>query len=405
VTKNNKFSRRTFLGMTALAGAGAAMGIMNPSRTSFAQNGTPAATAAATAGPLPPPPAFGPIDLKTAGGMDALIAAAKKEAALSTIALPNDWANYGEIKKHFFAKYNFLTLTDLNPDGSSAQEIEAIKANAGNTGPQNPDVIDVGFIWGDSAKSDKILQPYKVATWDTMPDSIKDADGYWYGDYFGTMVLEVNSDVVKNVPQDFADLLKPEYKGQIAMSGDPTGANQAIYAVWAAALANGGSLDDPTPGLNFFKQLAQSGNLVGAIAKPATIAKGETPITLRWDYNALSNRDANKDSVTITVVYPKSGTIAGVYIQAISAYAPRPNAARLWMEYLYSDEGQLLWLKGYAKPARFDDLQKRSAIPDDLLKALPKSDVKVAFPTVAQITAAIAKIKTGWPTVVGVAVS
>src|SRR5258708_36010502 len=159
------------------------------------------------------------------------------------------------------------------------------------------------------------------------------------------------------------------------------------------------------PGLNFFKQLAQSGNLVGAIAKPATIAKGETPITLRWDYNALSNRDANKDSVTISVVYPKNGTIAGVYIQAISAYAPRPNAARLWMEYLYSDEGQLLWLKGYAKPARFDDLQKRKAIPDDLLKALPKSDVKVAFPTVAQITAAIDKIKKGWPTIVGVAVS
>jgi len=110
--------------------------------------------------------------------MDALVAAAKKEAALSTIALPNDWANYGEIKKSFFAKYNFLTLTDLNPDGNSAQEIEAIKANAGNTGPQNPDVIDVGFIWGDSAKSDKILQPYKVATWDTIPASIKDADSH-----------------------------------------------------------------------------------------------------------------------------------------------------------------------------------------------------------------------------------
>src|SRR5258708_34252151 len=150
------------------------------------------------------------------------------------------------------------------------------------------------------------------------------------------------------------------------------------------------------PGLNFFKQLAQSGNLVGAIAKPATIAKGETPITLRWDYNALSNRDANKDSVTISVVYPKSGTIAGVYIQAISAYAPRPNAARLWMEYLYSDEGQLLWLKGYAKPIRFDDLQSRKVIPDDVMKKLPNSGISIGFPTIDQINKALADIKANW---------
>ncbi|MEI7771838.1 MAG: extracellular solute-binding protein, partial [Chloroflexales bacterium] len=322
----------------------------------------------------------------------------------STIALPDDWANYGEMKKAFLAKYPFLKHNDLNPDGSSAQEVEAIKANAGNTGPQNPDVIDVGFTWGDQAKGEKLLQPYKVATWDSIPAALKDADGYWVADYYGVMAFEVNTDVVKNVPQDWADLLKPEYKGQIALAGDPTGSGQAINAVWAAALGNGGSLDDPTAGLEFFKKLNDMGNLLPVIAKPATIAKGETPIALRWDYNALANRDSTAGNPVIAVVVPKSGTIAGVYVQAISAYAPRPHAARLWMEFLYSDEGQLIWLKGYASPARLDDLKERKAIPAELLAKLPTTSAPVAIPTGPQIAAATDKIKAGWPTIVGATV-
>jgi putative spermidine/putrescine transport system substrate-binding protein len=363
-----------------------------------------AATEAPTAAALPAAPAAGPIDLAAAGGMDKLIELAKAEAELSTIALPDDWANYGEMKKAFLAKYPFLKHNDLNPDGSSAQEVEAIKANAGNKGPQNPDVIDVGFTWGDQAKGEKLLQPYKVAGWDTIPAALKDGDGFWVADYYGVMAFEVNTQIVTNVPQDWADLLKPEYKGQIALAGDPTGSGQAINAVWAAALGNGGSLDDPTPGLEFFKKLNDSGNLLPVVAKPATIAKGETPIALRWDYNALANRDSTAGNPEIAVIVPKSGSLAGVYVQAISAYAPRPHAARLWMEFLYSDEGQLIWLKGYASPARLDDLKKRNVIPAELLAKLPTTTAPVAVPTGAQIAAATDKIKTGWPTIVGATV-
>ncbi len=389
----HSISRRHFLQMSALTGVGLTAFAMN-SRLAFAQTAAP--------NPLPAAPAPGPIDLKAAGGMDALVEAAKKEAALSTIALPDDWANYGQMKKEFFAKYPFLKYSDLNPDGSSGDEVEAIKANAGNKGPQNPDVIDVGFIWGQLAKGQSLLQPYKVATWDTIPDALKDKDGYYYGNYYGTMAFEVNTTAVKNVPQDWADLLKPEYKGQIAISGDPTSASQAIHAVWAASIGNGSAVDDAAPGLEFFKKLAESGNLVPVVASPAGVAKGETPIALRWDYNALSNRDANKDTVTIAVVYPKSGSIAGVYLNGISAYAPRPYAARLWQEYIYSDAGQLTFLNGYAKPVRFDDLQKRAVIPAELAAKLPKADIKVAFPTVEQISKVLDAIKTGWPSIVGV---
>ena len=391
----------------APAAGGAATAMPEATAAAAPAAATAAAPAAATAAPaaqLPAAPAAGPIDAKTAGGLEALVEAAKKEAELSTIALPDDWANYGEVKKAFLAKYPFLKHNDLTPDASSAQEIEAIKANAGNNGPQNPDVVDVAFVFGDQGKADKLFQPYKVETWDSIPASLKDADGYWYADYYGVMTFEVNTAVVQNVPQDWADLLKPEYKGQIALAGDPTGSGQAINAVWAAALGNGGSLDDAMPGLEFFKKLNDAGNLLPVIAKPATIAKGETPIALRWDYNALANRDASAGNPEIAVVVPKSGSLAGVYVQAISAYSPRPNAARLWMEFLYSDEGQLLWLKGYASPARFDDLKKNNKIPADLLAKLPSTDVKIGIPSGEQINKATDAIKKGWPTVVGATV-
>src|SRR5690349_4274225 len=171
--------------------------------------------------------------------MSALVDAAKKEGTLTTIALPHDWCNYGAVIDGFKAKYG-LQVNELNPDAGSGDEVEAIKANKDNKGPQAPDVIDVGFAFGSSSKADSLIQPYKVSTWDSIPADAKDADGYWYGDYYGVLSFLVNTDVVKNVPQDWADLLKPDYVSQVGVSGDPRTSNQAIQTVYAAALANGG---------------------------------------------------------------------------------------------------------------------------------------------------------------------
>src|SRR6478736_6037657 len=173
-----------------------------------------------------------------AAGMDDLVAAAKKEGTLTTIALPHDWCGYGDVIAGFKAKYG-LEVNELNPDAGSGDEIEAIKANKGNTGPQAPDVIDVGLSFGPSAKADGLIQPYKVSTWDSIPDSAKDADGFWYGDYYGVLSFIVNDDLVKNAPKTWADLMKPDYANQFALAGDPRAANQAISAVHAAGLSTG----------------------------------------------------------------------------------------------------------------------------------------------------------------------
>jgi putative spermidine/putrescine transport system substrate-binding protein len=362
---------------------------------------SPSASAPASEPPGASAPASAPGSAPAsaaAGPSQELIDAAKAEGTLTTIALPHDWCNYGEVIESFKSKYG-LAVNELNPGGSSGDEIEAIKANQDNPGPQAPDVVDVGFSFGEDNKD--LFEPYKVATWDSIPEAAKSADGIWYGDYYGVMSFTTNKAIVANPPKDWADLLKPEYKGQVAMDGDPRTSNQAIQAVYASALANGGSLDDAQPGLDFWKQVVDAGNFVPVDANPGTIVQGATPIALRWSYNGLAHRDEMAGNPEIDVTVPASGRFGGVYVQAISKYAPHPNAAKLWMEHLYSDEGQLMWLKGYCNPIRYDDMVERGIVPADLAAKLPDSTGAV-FPTPEQLKAATDLITTGWDTTVGV---
>ncbi len=145
--------------------------------------------------------------------MDALVAAAKKEGQLTVIALPHDWCGYGALIDSFKAKYG-IAVNELNPDGGSGDEIEAIKANKDNKGPQAPDVIDVGLAFGPSAKADGLIQPYKVSTWASIPDSAKDADGYWTGDYYGVLAMAVNAEIVKKAPDGLGRFAGPRVQGR-----------------------------------------------------------------------------------------------------------------------------------------------------------------------------------------------
>ena len=336
--------------------------------------------------------------------LDALYKAAKAEGQLTTIALPHTWCGYGDVIKGFKAKYPGITLNELNPDAGSADELEAVRANKGNTGPQAPDVVDVGLAFGPQAVKDGLIQPYKVSTWDEIPADAKDADGHWYGDYYGVMAILVNTDIISKAPSDWKDLMDPAYAHAVALSGDPRASSQAIQAVYAAGLAETGKDEGAAKaGLKFFGDLNAKGNFVPVIGKAASIAQGTTPVLIGWDYNLLAWRDSFQGNPQVKIMVPQSHVLAGVYIQAISAYAPHPNAAKLWMEYLYSDEGQLGWLKGYCHPIRFNTLAKAGKISKELLDALPPAEdyAKAVFPTIEQQNAAKQVITKEWDSAVG----
>lgn len=337
--------------------------------------------------------------------LNALYEAAKAEGQLTVIALPRDWCGYGAVIDGFKAKYPGITVNELNPDAGSADEIEAIKANKGNTGPQAPDVIDVGLSFGPSAKADGLIQPYKVSTWDTIPDSAKDAEGYWYGDYYGVLSFLVNKDLVTKVPTSWADLKAADYANAVALAGDPRSSAQAIQSVYGAGVAAGATdaAAIADAGLAYFGELNKAGNFVPVIGKAASVAQGTTPIVVTWDYNALAWRDGFAGNPAAEVVIPSDSVVAGVYIQAISAFAPHPNAAKLWMEYLYSDEGQLGWLAGYCHPIRFNDLAAKGSVPQALLDKLPPAEAyaKAVFPSLEEQATAKEAITTKWDGVVG----
>jgi putative spermidine/putrescine transport system substrate-binding protein len=332
------------------------------------------------------------------GGMDGLVKAAKSEGTLNVIALPPDWANYGAIIKAFTSKYG-IKVTSINPDGSSQDELNAVSSQKGQG--RAPDVLDVGTAFAYQAAAQKLLAPYQVATWKDIPSDQKDAQGTWYNDYGGYVSIGCNAGKVATCPKSFADLLKPEYKGQVALNGNPTQAQAAFAGVWAAALSNGGSLDDIGPGVDFFGKIKQAGNFNPVEVTPATVQSGETPISIDWDYlNAGNVAKLKAAGVNWQVNVPSDGLFGGYYSQAISKFAPHPAAARLWEEYLYSDEGQNLWLHGGARPVRLPVMQQAGTADKTALAALPAVQGTAKFPTQQQSTKAQQVVVQRWNQVI-----
>ncbi|MBS2537115.1 extracellular solute-binding protein [Catenulispora sp. NF23] len=333
------------------------------------------------------------------GGMDALVAAAKKEGTLNAIALPKTWANYGALMDAFTAKYG-IKINDANPDGSSQDELNAIKQLAGRNNA--PDVVDVGQAAATAGAAAGQFAPYKVATWSQIADAQKDSQGLWYNDYGGYISIGYDAGKVKTPPTTLKSLDNPAYKSQVALNGDPTKANAALSGVFAAALANGGSLDNVQPGIDFFAKLKSEGIFIPVAATQATIQSGTTPITIDWDYlQASAASDLKAKGIDWKVVVPSDGLFGGFYNQAISATAPHPAAARLWEEFLYSAEGQNLWLKGMARPAELPALQQAGTADATALAALPPVNGTPQFATQDQVTAGSKLVVTGWAKATG----
>ena len=329
------------------------------------------------------------------GGMAALVDAAKKEGTLNVIALPPDWANYGAIIKGFQAKYG-LQVDSAQPDASSADEITAAKNLKGQS--KAPDVFDLGATVANANTT--MFAPYKVATFNDVPALLKDPNGLRVSDYGGYMSIGYDAGKVP-APKTVADLLKPAYKGKVALNGDPTKAGSAFSGVVMAALSQGGTADDISKGVDFFKALKTAGNFLPVDPTPATIASGQTPVVFDWDYLNVAQGKKLTGKMSWKTVVPTGAVVGGYYVQAINKAAPHPAAARLWEEYLYSDEGQNLWLKGAARPVREAAMVAAGTIDKAAYAALPKAAGTPVFLTKEQNDKANAYLTANWAKAIG----
>lgn len=333
------------------------------------------------------------------GGQAGLVAAANAEGALNVITLPPSWANYGAIIAGFEKKYPKITVNSANPDGSSADEVSAAKAQKGQD--TAPDVFDLGTAVLQANLD--LVAPYKVANWADIPDGFKDATGAWYYDYTGLMSIGYDSKVIKTAPKSIDDLLGSAYQGKVAIKGDPTQANEAASAVYLAALQSGGSASDIQPGIDFFSKLKKAGNFLAVTPTQATVASGETPVVIQWSFNnvawgAAGGASGNPDFKTVIL---KGSALGSYYNQAINVDAPHPAAARLWEEYVYSPQVQNLYLASASYPATLQAMIKAKSVDEDTLKTVGEPPTDFVQLTADQATQAGTLLSAKWAAAIG----
>ena len=313
------------------------------------------------------------------GTMDDLIAAAQEEGELNVIALPPDWANYGEIIDTFAEKYDIEVNSD-QPTAASQDEINAANDLKGTD--RAPDVFDLGQ--SVALANLDLYAPYQVETWDDIPDEFKDPDGAWVNDYGGYMAIGYDSAKVPDVTS-VEDLLGPEFRGKVALNGDPTQAGAAFSGVMMAAIANGGSADDIAPGVDFFGELKNAGNFLPVDPDSATIESGQTPVVIDWEYLNVGQTKALEGQRDWQLVVPEGAVVGAFYVQAINKDAPHPAAARLWQEFLFSDEGQNIWLQGFARPVRLEAMVEAGTVDNEAAANLPEAKGTPVFLTQEQL--------------------
>ena len=363
-------------------------------------------------------------NLKAAGGMDALVAAAKKEGNLNLITTPRDWAGYGDMFDIYEKAFGVKINVD-NPDGSSQYEIDTMK-----TAPKSkqPDSIDIGPLVVTQLMPPGALPlsaPYKVTGWNDIPAAAKDPNGYWYGNYAGRLAMVYTSDL-SPAPTKAADLKNPAYKGVVGITGDPTSSNQAFMSVVAASLGNGGNtnLSDVSPGLKLFKEIkAVNGALVKV--NGANLVSGAAKVGFAWDFNSIGwTAAAAQAGITLKWTYPSDFILqAPPYINAINAKAPNCANARLWQEYVYSQNegkvaseltdadlklpgsklfaklrgGQNIFQRNAARPVMADAMIKKAIFPTSQVAiTLPSTAKVITTMTVSDILSAREQIIGSW---------
>lgn len=284
---------------------------------------------------------------------------AKQEGEINSVGMPDTWANWKETWDDLNKKYG---LKHKDTDMSSAEELAKFDAEKNNA---SADIGDVGIAFGPLAKEKGLTLPYKTSYWNKIPSWAKDPEGHWVIGYTGTIAFIIDKHNVKNPPQSWADLKNGHYKVTV---GDVMTANQAQFAVLAAAYANGGNEKNIEPGIRFFSDLAKQKRLGTGDISLSALEKGEIDVGIVWDFNGLGYRE-KIDPKRFEVVIPREASVMSGYTTIINKYSKHPYSAMLAREYELSDKGQINLARGYARPIRSD-----VRLPEDVKsKLLPDS--------------------------------
>lgn len=300
--------------------------------------------------------------------LDDLIKNAKEEGDLQSVGMPDDWANW---KGSWDAITDTYGITHGDVDMTSAEELSQFAAEKDDP---TKDIGDIGLSMTPEAIKQDVIGTYKASTWDSFPDWAKDPDGRWIMTYTGSLAFIANTEFTGGkCPTSWEDVKNGDY---LVSVGNVLGGAASQVAVLSCAIANGGSMDNVQPGIDYFKELAKAGRLDTGDTTSARLASGEMVCCVgNYDYSVLAWRDnivAKNPTMELDITIPSDGSVTNGYAQIINKYAPHPNAAGLAIEYLCSDEGAINRAEGYARPTKQDvtlpDDVKSKLLDDDLYK-------------------------------------
>lgn len=309
------------------------------------------------------------IDKELYPGEKELWEKAKAEKVLNSYDTGPTWANWQGLFDAYKARYGIdIVWNDLG-SAATVTRLEKEKDNV------QADTAYYFMPFGEMAKQKGLTEGFKPVNFDKIPDVLKDPEGHWFSIHKGTVVFVVNKKLVKDVPRSWKDLLDPRYKDTIVYL-DPrtTGIGYAI--VMATAYANGGSIDNLEPGIDYLAKLHKMGNvrMVEKTTEYDKFVKGEIPIWLTYDWNGYRAKYIGGLGDDVEIVIPSDGSITAPYAISLVKGAPHPNAARLWLNFIMSEEGQKIFAKGFVRPI-LPDVELPDEVKD---KFLPREAYAVA---------------------------
>jgi putative spermidine/putrescine transport system substrate-binding protein len=258
---------------------------------------------------------------------------------------PPEWADWGTQLRAIKAKTGVNVPPDNKNSGQALAQLVAEKSRP------VADITYLGVTFAIQAQKEGVVTPYKPALWADIPDGLKDAQGHWVSIHSGTLGFMVNVDALrgKPIPKSWADLLKPEYKGLVGYL-DPASAFVGYVGAVAVNQARGGSLANFDPAVDYFKALKKNEPIVTKQTSYARVLSGEIGILIDYDFNAY--RAKYKDKANVEFVIPAEGTVVVPYVMSLVANGPNAENGKKALDFVLSDEGQLVWANAYLRPVR-----------------------------------------------------
>ena len=257
------------------------------------------------------------------------------------------WANWGNLFKAFEKRYEGVSIV-YNDIGSGATVVALDKSRRR---PQ----ADTAYYFAQSAvdaKAKGVVESWAPTNFDKLPAAFQDADKQWFICHQLVVAFLVNKQLVQEIPTSWEDLLKPEYKNSIVYL-DPRSTGQGQVLTFAAAYGNGGSVEDPLPGVEYLAKLHTLGNIqrVEGTTPYAKFIKGEIPVWIAYEGDGLKAKITDGMGDDCIVVIPKEATVSAPYAMSLVKNGPNPNAGKLWLNFVMSSAGQELFVNGFVRPS------------------------------------------------------